>query len=110
VHDIGKLIVAMNLTRRFPRDRRRGAPVDPPESLHAVEIAAARMSHAELGAYLLGTWGPPATVVEAAAFHHCPSAVSEGPCEVLAAVHRRRADRHVVQRRARPRRPSSGST
>jgi HD-like signal output (HDOD) protein/CheY-like chemotaxis protein len=87
VHDIGKLIVAMNLTRRFHEIVDEVRRSDPPESLHAVETRRLGMSHAELGAYLLGTWGLPATVVEAAAFHHCPSAVSEGPCEVLAAVH-----------------------
>jgi HD-like signal output (HDOD) protein/CheY-like chemotaxis protein len=87
VHDIGKLIIAKNLTRQFHEvvDEVRGS--DPRRPLHEVERARIGMSHGELGAYLLGTWGLPAPVVEAAAFHHFPGAVSKGPCEVLAAVH-----------------------
>ncbi len=41
---------------------------------------------AEVGAYLLGVWGRPFSIVESVAYRHRPGAVTEGPCEVLAAV------------------------
>ncbi len=47
-------------------------------------------THAEVGAYLLGLWGLPATSVEAVAFHHepRPSKRKRGdPLEVVTAVH-----------------------
>jgi putative nucleotidyltransferase with HDIG domain len=43
-------------------------------------------SHAEIGAYLLGLWGLPNTVVEAAAYHHRPREVPQTGFDVLAAV------------------------
>ncbi len=45
------------------------------------------MSHAEVGAYLLGLWGVAFPVVECVAFHHEPGLVGAGRCDVLAAVH-----------------------
>ncbi len=87
VHDLGKIIIARNLTRQFHEVVDEVRRSDPSQALHEVEKARLGLSHAELGAYLLGVWGLPAEVVEAAAFHHVPGAVSEGPCEVLAAVH-----------------------
>jgi HD-like signal output (HDOD) protein len=43
-------------------------------------------SHAEIGAYLLGLWGLPNTIVEAAAYHHRPRVVPQTGFDVLAAV------------------------
>ncbi len=42
------------------------------------EYAALKTSHAELGAYLLGLWGLPDSIVEAVAFHHNPLKLVEG--------------------------------
>ena len=36
-----------------------------------------KTSHAELGAYLLGLWGIPDSIVEIVAFHHKPSTLIE---------------------------------
>jgi HD-like signal output (HDOD) protein len=47
-------------------------------------------THAEVGAYLLGLWGLPATSVEAVAFHHEPRPAARGGAhglEVVTAVH-----------------------
>ena len=47
-------------------------------------------THAEVGAYLLGLWGLPATSVEAVAFHHEPRPAARRAatsCEVVTAVH-----------------------
>ncbi len=48
------------------------------------EYAVMKTSHAELGAYLLGLWGLPDSIVEIVAFHHEPSALIEN---VLATMH-----------------------
>ena len=46
------------------------------------------MSHAEIGAYLLGLWGMPYPVVEAVAHHHRPARVpGQTVFGVLGAVH-----------------------
>ncbi len=48
------------------------------------EYAVMKISHAELGAYLLGLWGIPDSVVEIVAFHHEPSSLIEN---ILATMH-----------------------
>ena len=45
------------------------------------------VSHAELGAYLLGIWGMPYPIVEAVANHHRPTRVEQDSFGILAAVH-----------------------
>jgi putative nucleotidyltransferase with HDIG domain len=43
-------------------------------------------SHAEIGAYLLGIWGFPSTIVEAVANHHSPRSVAQTGFDALAAL------------------------
>ena len=43
--------------------------------------------HAEVGAYLLGLWGFPNSIVEAVAFHHAPSRASEKSLTLSGLVH-----------------------
>lgn len=61
LHDVGKLVFAM---RSFN-------PLGDADNTQAAEEI--EMHHAELGAYLLGLWGFPTSIVEAVAFHHTPS-------------------------------------
>ena len=42
--------------------------------LPAVEREVLGVTHAEIGAYLLGIWGLPYSIVEAVAHHHTPRA------------------------------------
>ena len=44
-------------------------------------------THAEVGAYLLGLWGFPNSVVEAVAFHHQPGKSKNKAISPLTAVH-----------------------
>ncbi|MCA9422214.1 MAG: HDOD domain-containing protein, partial [Nitrospira sp.] len=44
-------------------------------------------THAEIGAYLLGLWGIPTSVIEAVAFHHRPSASLAQVLTPLISVH-----------------------
>jgi HD-like signal output (HDOD) protein/ActR/RegA family two-component response regulator len=51
------------------------------------EADLGEVSHAQMGAYLLGVWGLPTVIVEAVAYHLQPSLIGDGPCDVLAAAH-----------------------
>ena len=72
-HDIGKLILATELPQLFSKaladSQREQVP------LYQAEVVCCGVSHAELGAYLLGLWGMPYPIVEAVANHHQPSRV-----------------------------------
>ena len=74
LHDVGKLmlvatlpIVAMRVAERARREGRATA---------AIEREELGVTHAELGAYLLGLWGLPDAIVEATAWHHYPPSVA----------------------------------
>lgn len=83
--DVGQLILATGMPDRFARVARTARETGTP--LHLVESAEFGVSHAEVGAYLLGVWGLPISIVEAVAFHHRPSLVAAGSADVLAVVH-----------------------
>lgn len=85
VHDIGKVILAVN--RPDTVASILDLAQNDPRPLHELEMEAFGVSHAEVGAYLLGVWGLPFSLVEIAAYHHRPSAVSGGDLSLLAAVH-----------------------
>jgi HD-like signal output (HDOD) protein len=52
-----------------------------------VEAAMLGVTHAEIGAYLLGIWGLPYGIVEGVAFHHAPSRAISTSLDVAGAVH-----------------------
>jgi len=88
LHDVGKLVLAA----KFPGDfaaalkasHEHGCP------FHVAEQEAFGATHAEIGAYLLGLWGLPASIVSPVCNHHAP-AVSPIPpgagLDPVAAVH-----------------------
>ena len=69
LHDIGKLVFVQGY----------------PESLLGKERV--RATHADVGAYLLGLWGLPDSVVQAVANHHTPERIKDVGFDVSAAVH-----------------------
>lgn len=85
LHDIGKLVLALRMPEKF-----RGALAlahqrqQPP---WRIEQETLGVSHAEVGAYLLGLWGLPYPIIEAVAFHHQPRAIPPYQFDALAAVH-----------------------
>jgi HD-like signal output (HDOD) protein len=89
LHDIGKLVLAAELPDWYERAEAR-ARADG-TALHEAEGQLYGVSHAEVGAYLLGLWGLPHTLVEAVAYHHAPRRVHRGPgasrLDVVGAVH-----------------------
>src|SRR5213082_1784367 len=54
--------------------------------MHEAETQIFGVSHAEVGAYLLGIWGLPYPVIEAVAHHHAPQRVASSQFDVLAAL------------------------
>ena len=84
LHDVGKLILAVHVPDRL-KDAITEANANH-EPLHVAEYRLAGASHAEVGAYLLGLWGLPYTIVEAVAHHHQPSRIEHSTFEVLDAV------------------------
>ncbi|MBI4325559.1 MAG: HDOD domain-containing protein [Chloroflexi bacterium] len=85
LHDVGKLVLAVNLGEEYRSvrslARERSQPV------WQAELDRFGVTHAEIGAYLLGLWGLPCAILEAVAFHHQPSASAGGHFSALTAVH-----------------------
>ncbi len=84
LHDLGKLVLATMLPEAYERVV---TAADGGKPLHVVEEEINGVSHAEIGAYLLGIWGLPYPIVEAVANHHHPSRVPRESFDVLGAVH-----------------------
>lgn len=85
LHDIGKLILAMELPEHqeevLTLMREDGV------SMHTVEEKLCGVTHSEVGGYLLGLWSLPYSIVEAVIDHHVPTRVEQSGFDTLAAVH-----------------------
>jgi HD-like signal output (HDOD) protein/ActR/RegA family two-component response regulator len=70
LHDVGKLILVSNFGDQYQQAqdlaRREKLP------LWEAERKVFGATHGEIGAYLIGLWGMPLNLAEAAAFHHSP--------------------------------------
>jgi HD-like signal output (HDOD) protein/CheY-like chemotaxis protein len=87
LHDAGRLLLATSLPERYGLLLNKAR--EDREMVWQAELAELGASHAEVGAYLLGIWGLPQDIVEATAFHHCPSKspTHPGGFPAAAAVH-----------------------
>jgi len=85
LHDIGKLVLAANLADQY---RAVLSSVEN-EGLALTEAEREQFgaTHAQVGAYLLGLWGLPDPIVEALAYHHCPSNCQSEELTPLTVVH-----------------------
>jgi putative nucleotidyltransferase with HDIG domain len=85
LHDVGKLVLASempdHLTGAMALATKTG------QTLWQAEQELYAVSHAEVGAYLLGLWGLPYPIVEAVANHHMPERVQHPGLDVVTAVH-----------------------
>ena len=70
LHDVGKLVLASRLPERFIAVVDRASRDQRP--FWVVEEEIFGVTHAQIGAYLLGLWGLPAALVSAVAGHHRP--------------------------------------
>ena len=85
LHDVGKLVLANSLPGEFRHVMARSA--EERNRSWRVEQEIFGCTHAEVGAYLMGIWGLPNTIVEALAYHHYPSHSAAREFSPLAAVH-----------------------
>jgi HD-like signal output (HDOD) protein/CheY-like chemotaxis protein len=85
VHDVGRIVLALGLPERYSQVVR--VATESRRAAHVVELEMLGVTHAEVGAYLLGIWGLPLQLVDAATFHHTPSRLFEGPLDTFAAFH-----------------------
>ena len=84
LHDIGNLILAVCDSENYKKVVKACAASNRPQ--HEVEAEILGVTHAEVGAYLLGLWGLPHPIVEAVAYHHNPSAALERSFDIPTAV------------------------
>ncbi len=84
LHDVGKLILAGRPGGEFQADLERSRREQRP--LHSIEREVRGVTHAEVGAYLLGLWGLPHVVVEAVAHHHTSEQLPEEGRRIAAAT------------------------
>lgn len=87
LHDIGTMIIATQCPRDLFRLRMAQKAENDDDRTGGVEREVLGTTHAQLGAYLLGTWGVPLRVTEAVAFHHDPGCVDHTEFDVITAVH-----------------------
>ena len=85
LHDIGKLVLATNLSSEYAEAIDLATREKKP--LWKAETCVFGASHAEVGAHLLGLWGLPVPIVEAVALHHRPTAASDRRFCPLTAVY-----------------------
>ena len=85
MHDIGKLVLADNLADEY------GQVEELVEkdgiTCYQAETKIFKAGHAEIGAYLLGLWGFPSSVLDAIAYHHRPDKYPGNTFEALTAVY-----------------------
>lgn len=86
LHDVGRLVLASSAPQDLATlpfvEQETGEGGDPDPTDPVVTI-----THAEIGAYLLGVWGLPPTIVEAVAHHHHPERIAAHEFDVLGAVY-----------------------
>lgn len=85
LHDIGKLILACEFPEYLQQVVATASKDNRP--MYVVEQDSKGVTHAEIGAYLLGLWGLPYPIIEAVANHHCPTRVQQRGFDALAAVY-----------------------
>ncbi len=85
LHDIGVLVLAIH----FPAQYERVIELIQAEniSIPTAEQWEFGVTHAEIGAYLLGLWGIPAPILKVVSLHHRPRAAGETAFSPLLAVH-----------------------
>ncbi len=85
LHDLGKLLLAEHFSKEYKKvvavAKQGNLPV------FKAEKKVFKVTHAEVGAYLLGLWGLPHTIIEGIAFHHRPARVVSREFELAGLVH-----------------------
>ncbi len=85
LHDIGALVLLHAAPTEYASALQRKKELNGDSATAEREIFG--VTHAEVGAYLLGLWGIPFPIVEAVAFHHRPSEIAPEARALVAAIH-----------------------
>lgn len=85
LHDIGKLVLVSNFCEPYGEMLQRIEKDKIP--LCEAEKETFGASHAQIGAYLIGLWGMPLAMAEAACFHHNPKRIGTTAINTVALVH-----------------------
>ena len=85
LHDIGKLILVLNLPEAYKE--LEGLTLETQAERDDAEVDIFGATHGAVGAYLLGLWGLPESVVEAVALHNQPYMQAEKEFGMLSLVH-----------------------
>lgn len=96
LHDLGKLLLA----EHFTDDYRKVTALQQEKSIpvYDAEKEIFGVTHAEVGAYILGLWGLPESIIAGIAFHHCPSKFTAKEFEICGIVHVAELMEHHEQR------------
>jgi HD-like signal output (HDOD) protein len=85
LHDIGRVVLGASLPGVYQHAVARSGEEE--ELLCESELQELGATHAEVGAYLLGLWGLPDSIVEAIALHHRPHESAQPTFSLLTAIH-----------------------
>ncbi len=85
LHDVGILVLAANAMKQYDAIAKTAHDQGIPQ--WEVERQELGVTHADVGAYLLGLWGLGGPIIEAVAFHHHPSDCVGSTFSPLTAVH-----------------------
>jgi HD-like signal output (HDOD) protein len=85
LHDLGKPILSSNFSEQYGEVQ--AAAKDRNISLWEAEREIFGTTHSEVGAYLIGLWGLPDSIIEGLAFHHHPNKCPGQGFSPLLAVH-----------------------
>lgn len=86
LHDIGKIVLASHVPDSFGAMLSQAREQE--VTLHEIEnLRNTALTHNRVGAYLLGQWGMPDSVIEAVAFHHTPWALGLNGMELPALIY-----------------------
>jgi putative nucleotidyltransferase with HDIG domain len=85
LHDIGKCILATHCADVF--DKIEAEAASSARRAYDVERDQLGVTHAEVGAYLIGVWGLPYRITEAVAYHHTPGNADRSSFDLVGVVH-----------------------
>jgi HD-like signal output (HDOD) protein/CheY-like chemotaxis protein len=85
LHDVGHAVLSLGLGAGYRRVFDRARSTNQP--LAIVERELLGVTHADVGACLLGIWGLPTSIVDAVRYHHDPGSAPVESREIAAAIH-----------------------
>ena len=85
LHDVGKLVIATEM--KFEHSEIQKLVKQSGISYYEAELQVLKVSHCEIGGYLLGLWAFEPSIVDAAVYHHNPNHCCADHFSIMTAVH-----------------------